>query len=166
MIELIFATNNRHKAQEIQASIGDRVKIISLEQANIHIDIPEPHDTLEMNASEKSHAIFDLTGKNCFSEDTGLEVDALYGAPGVKSARYAGDDKAFDRNIQKLLAELQNASDRKAKFRTVISLIINAKEYWFDGICEGIIEREPRGKWGLGMTLFLRLMGAPERLEK
>jgi len=124
-MKLIFATNNQHKVQEIQAAIGDRIEVISLSDAGISIDIPEPHDTLEANASEKSWTIQRLTGVNCFSEDTGLEVDALHGEPGVKSARYAGENKSFDDNIKKLLEKLGVQPNRKAKFRTVISLILN-----------------------------------------
>src|SRR5438552_11676875 len=107
-MKLIFATNNDHKVQEIQAAIGHALEVVSLKQAGINIDIPEPHDTLEANASEKSRVIHQLTGENCFSEDTGLEVAALNGEPGVKSARYAGEDKAFDKNIDKLLHKLSN----------------------------------------------------------
>nr|WP_315816418.1 non-canonical purine NTP pyrophosphatase [Paraflavitalea speifideiaquila] len=106
MLQLIFATNNAHKVQEIQAAIGKQIHVISLKEAGIDIDIPEPHDSLEANATEKSRTIQQLTGGNCFSEDTGLEVAALNGEPGVKSARYAGEDKAFDKNIEKLLNKL------------------------------------------------------------
>ena len=150
MTRFIFATNNQHKAEEIQSAIGDLIEVISLQQAGINIDIPEPHDTLEENASEKSHIIHQLTGMNCFSEDTGLEVEALNGEPGVKSARYAGEDKAFDKNTEKLLSELGNNKNRKAKFRTVISLISDEKEYLFEGICEGEISTERKGEKGFG----------------
>jgi len=149
-MKLIFATNNQHKVQEIQAAINDRFEVISLEAAGIHIDIPEPYDTLEANASEKSWTIHRLTGANCFSEDTGLEVEALSGEPGVKSARYAGENRAFEDNIKKLLEKLGNNSNRKAKFRTVISLILNEKEYLFEGVCEGVITIEKKGTEGFG----------------
>lgn len=149
-MKLIFATNNRHKVEEVQAAIGDRLEVISLKQAGIDIDIPEPHDTLEANASEKSRTIFRLTGESCFSEDTGLEVDALNGEPGVKSARYAGDDKAFDKNIEKLLGKLGNATNRRARFRTIISLIWQEQEWLFEGICEGTILPTRAGKGGFG----------------
>jgi XTP/dITP diphosphohydrolase len=149
-MKLIFATNNQHKVEEIQAAIGDILDVISLKQAGIDIDIPEPHDTLEENASEKSRTIHQLTGENCFSEDTGLEVESLNGEPGVKSARYAGDDKAFDKNIDKLLAKLGNATNRKARFRTVISLIWQGREWLFEGICEGVIGFERHGDGGFG----------------
>src|ERR1700722_16245057 len=132
MIKLIFATNNQHKVEEIQSAVGNIIEVVSLRQANIDIDIPEPHDTLEANATEKSKTIHHLTKMNCFSEDTGLEVDALNGEPGVKSARYAGEDKAFDKNIDKLLAMLGNNENRKARFRTVVSLILNEHEHLFE----------------------------------
>ena len=150
MLQLIFATNNAHKVEEIQAAIGDKIQVISLKQAGIDIDIPEPHDTLEANATEKSRTIQKLTGGNCFSEDTGLEVDALNGEPGVKSARYAGEDKAFDKNIDKLLTKLGNNNHRTARFRTVISLLWQDKEFLFEGICEGIIIQEKKGNQGFG----------------
>jgi XTP/dITP diphosphohydrolase len=149
-MKLIFATNNQHKVEEIQAAIGNQLEVISLKQAGIDIDIPEPHDTLEANASEKSRTIHQLTGQHCFSEDTGLEVEALNGEPGVKSARYAGEDKAFDKNVEKLLSKLGKLENRKARFRTVISLIWEGKEWLFEGICEGNITREPAGTGGFG----------------
>ncbi len=149
-IQLIFATNNRHKVEEIQLAIGDQLEVISLLQAGIDIDIPEPHDTLEANASEKSATIHRLTGKNCFSEDTGLEVAALNGEPGVKSARYAGEDRAFEKNVEKLLFNLTNSPDRKARFRTVISLILDGREHLFEGICNGRILTTPAGSKGFG----------------
>ena len=150
MLKLIFATNNQHKVEEIQAAIGNKMEVISLKQAGIHIDIPEPHDTLEANASEKSLTINRLTGENCFSEDTGLEVTVLYGEPGVKSARYAGEEKSFENNIKKLLKNLEKEEDRRARFRTVISLIWESKEYMFEGSCEGTIGVEPTGTMGFG----------------
>jgi XTP/dITP diphosphohydrolase len=149
-MKLIFATNNQHKVEEMQAAAGGAFELVSLKDAGIDIDIPEPHDTLEANASEKSWAINNGYNVNCFSEDTGLETDALLGEPGVKSARYAGEDKAFDKNIDKLLLKLSGYDNRKARFRTVISLIIDKKEYLFEGICEGTIEKFPKGNEGFG----------------
>jgi len=149
-MELIFATNNQHKVAEMQAAAGHAFTMISLKQAGIDIEIPEPHDTLEANATEKSRAIYQLTGKNCFSEDTGLEVDALNGEPGVKSARYAAGEKAFNNNIDKLLAKLEDSDNRSARFRTVISLIIAGKEYFFSGVCEGRIVQLAAGSGGFG----------------
>ncbi len=150
MTKLIFATNNQHKVEEIQSAIGGAVEVISLRQAGIDIDIPEPHDTLEANASEKSRTIYRLTGPVGVSEDTGLETEALNGEPGVLSARYAGEEKSFEKNIEKLLNKLSSHSNRKAKFRTVISLILDGKEHLFEGICEGEIISSPRGSKGFG----------------
>jgi XTP/dITP diphosphohydrolase len=149
-MKLIFATNNAHKLEEIQAAIGDALEVIGLEQAGIDIDIPEPHDTLQANATEKSQTIHRITGENCFSEDTGLEVEALNGEPGVLSARYAGEDKAFDKNIDKLLTKLGQETNRRARFRTVISLIWEGREWFFEGICEGAITYEKHGEGGFG----------------
>lgn len=150
METLIFATNNQHKVEEVQSILDSKWNVLSLKEAGITIDIPEPHHTLEDNATEKSSTIFQLTGKNCFSEDTGLEVEALNGAPGVHSARYAGENRSFADNIQKLLAALEGQSNRKARFRTVISLQWNGQEYRFEGICEGIIIAQEKGKDGFG----------------
>ncbi|HWR33376.1 MAG TPA: RdgB/HAM1 family non-canonical purine NTP pyrophosphatase, partial [Chitinophagaceae bacterium] len=111
---------------------------------------PEPHDSLEANASEKAKVIYELKGINCFSEDTGLEVHALGGEPGVKSARYAGEDRSFDANIEKLLSNLACKPNRSARFRAVISLLIDGKETIFEGICEGRITKEKRGNQGFG----------------
>jgi XTP/dITP diphosphohydrolase len=149
-IRLVFATNNAHKVEEIQSAIGNQLEVISLRQAGIDIDIPEPHDTLEANATEKSTTIHRLTGENCFSEDTGLEVTALNGEPGVKSARYAGEDRAFEKNVEKLLEKLNDNPDRSARFRTVISLIWEGKEFLFEGICKGHILKTPEGDQGFG----------------
>jgi XTP/dITP diphosphohydrolase len=150
MTELIFATNNRHKVEEMQFAIGKQVKIISLKDAGINKEIPEPHDTLEDNAREKSRVIHEMTGKNCFSEDTGLEVEALNGEPGVKSARYAGEEGSAENNISKLLYELNDKPIKKARFRTIISLILENKEYLFEGICNGSVVPEKRGSLGFG----------------
>ena len=149
-MELIFATNNRHKADEIRSVLSGELRIITLHEAGIDKDIPEPFDTLEANASAKSHTIYEMSGKDCFSEDTGLEVNCLNGEPGVKSARYAGDNRSFDANIDKLLANLVGKTDRSARFRTVISLLIGGKETLFEGTCEGRIIEEKRGSGGFG----------------
>jgi XTP/dITP diphosphohydrolase len=147
---LIFATNNQHKVEEMEAIVGDKLNIITLKMAGINIDIPEPHDTIEANASEKSRTIFKLTQQNCFGEDTGLEVKALNGEPGVKSARYAGEEKSFDANIDKLLKNLMGIEDRSAHFKTIISLILEGKEHLFEGITKGKILYERRGNNGFG----------------
>ena len=149
-MKLIFATNNQHKIDEIRLILVNKFDIITLQEAGIDIDIPEPYDTLEENASGKSGTIFQMTGTNCFSEDTGLEVTALNGEPGVKSARYAGDGRSFDKNIEKLLINLAGKPDRTARFRTVISLILEGKETLFDGVCEGKIIDERKGSNGFG----------------
>ena len=150
IIELVFATNNQNKVNEIRSILKEPFHIITLKDAGIDIDIPEPHDTLEANASEKSSTIHQLTNKNCFSEDTGLEVFSLSGEPGVKSARYAGDGRNFQANIDLLLENLKGQADRSAQFRTVVSLIWNNQEYLFTGICKGKIIEVQRGEEGFG----------------
>ena len=150
MDTIIFATNNQNKIVEVRAVLGKSFNIITLKEAGIDIDIPEPHDTLEANATEKSKTIFNITNKNCFSEDTGLEVEALHGEPGVKSARYAGDGRNFDDNIDKLLTNLKNADNKTARFKTVISLLLDGGEYFFEGICTGKIIGERKGNNGFG----------------
>lgn len=147
---LVFATNNQNKVNEIRAVLGSSFRIIALQEAGINIDIPEPHDTLEANATEKAKTIHALTGRDCFSEDTGLEVKALNGEPGVKSARYAGENRDFQSNIDKLLDKLSGLAERNARFRTVISLILHNKEYQFEGICEGKIIHACTGTGGFG----------------
>ena len=154
-MELIFATNNQHKANEITAIVPEYIKIITLQQAGIDINIPEPHETLEENAAEKGRTIFAYTGKNCFAEDTGLEVTALNGEPGVYSARYASEEESDNlstsgKNMAKLLKKLQPYNDRTAQFRTVIFLILDNKQYFFEGICIGSIGFEPKGDKGFG----------------
>jgi len=160
MEELIFASNNKGKIKELQSSIGSSLRIISLKEADIDINIPEPFNTIRENASEKSRVIAALTGKNCFSEDTGLEVDALNGAPGVHSARYAGDQRDAALNNQRLLNELSGENNRKARFRTVISLRLNQSEYLFEGVAEGSIETQPSGIEGFGYDPIFRPLGA------
>ncbi len=149
-MKLIFATNNQHKVDEIRSVVGNNLEIVTLQEAGIDIDIPEPYHTLEENASGKSRVIFEMTGTNCFSEDTGLEVAALNGEPGVKSARYSGNDRSFDANIEKLLINLAGKADRSARFRTVISLLIDGTETLFEGICYGQITEQRRGEQGFG----------------
>lgn len=150
MEKLIFATNNQNKVDEVRIVLGDIFDIVTLKDAGINIDIPEPHDTLEANAQEKSTTIYKLTNKNCFSEDTGLEVEILNGEPGVKSARYAGDNRSFEDNIDKLLEKLERENNRNAQFKTVISLILDGKELQFEGICTGSILKERQGTKGFG----------------
>lgn len=149
-MQLIFATNNDHKVKEIRNALGQAFHIISLKEAGIDKEIPEPHNTLEANANEKSRVIYEMTGKNCFSEDTGLEVEALNGAPGVRSARYAGEHASFTDNVEKLLLQMHGKENRSARFRTVISLIIDGEEKQFEGICNGTITKNAAGDHGFG----------------
>jgi XTP/dITP diphosphohydrolase len=150
MMKLIFATNNRHKIEEINSALSGKFSIITLEDAGIHIDIPEPHDTIRENAAEKARTIYQITGIDCFSEDTGLEVYTLNNEPGVYSARYAGEERSFQKNIDKLLSKLNGLANRDALFRTVICLIRDGKENFFEGICEGKIIEDQRGSGGFG----------------
>ncbi len=147
---IIFATNNQHKADEIRQVLKNLFEIKTLKDAGINIDIPEPYDSLEENAREKSTVIHSLTGANCFSEDTGLEVIALNGEPGVKSARYSGEETNFKKNIEKLLFNMKGIEQRDAQFRTVISLLLEGKEYQFEGICKGTITEVEKGENGFG----------------
>jgi len=149
-MKLIFATNNQHKVTEIRAVLPSSFEILSLKEGGIDIDIPEPHDTLEANAREKAVTIYHMTNTACFSEDTGLEVEALNGEPGVRSARYAGEDQSFQNNIDKLLLNLKGQENRKAQFRTVICLIMEGNIEFFEGVCEGQIISEQKGGEGFG----------------
>jgi XTP/dITP diphosphohydrolase len=147
---LIFATNNRNKVAEIQSLVGANFTIIPLKEAGIEIDIPEPHDQLEANADEKAVTIFNLTQQNCFSEDTGLEIVALDGAPGVKSARYAGENSNAQANIDLVLSKMADIENRTAQFRTVICLIWENQTYYFEGVCKGQILSNMQGENGFG----------------
>ena len=150
MHTLIFATNNRNKVAEIQSLVGPNFTIIPLKEAGIDIDIPEPHDQLEANALEKAMTIFNMTQQNCFSEDTGLEILALDGAPGVKSARYAGENSNPQANIDLVLSKMTGVENRTAQFRTVICLIWENQTYYFEGICKGQILNNMQGENGFG----------------
>lgn len=147
---LVFATNNKHKAAEIQQLVGDAYEIKTLADIGCHDDIEETGLTLEENASIKSNYVFNKYGLSCFADDTGLEVDALNGAPGVYSARYAGAQKKDDDNMDLLLSNLAQYSSKKAKFRTVVSCIINGTETMFEGILEGAIVSQRAGTNGFG----------------
>lgn len=149
-MKLIFASNNQHKADEIRAVLKPEISILTLKEAGIEIDIPEPHDTLEENAREKACTIYRMSKMDCFSEDTGLEVLALNGEPGVHSARYAGESRSFEANIEKLLRNLDGIDDRRAVFRSVICLVLRDREYLFEGICKGTIITERKGHKGFG----------------
>lgn len=150
MNTIIFATNNENKVSEVRSILNEKFRIISLKEAGIDIDIPEPYHSLEENAKEKAKVIYELSKQNCFSEDTGLEVESLNGEPGVKSARYAGENRSFENNIDKLLSKLAFVENRKARFRTIICLICQEKEEFFEGICKGTIIAEKRGNSGFG----------------
>lgn len=150
MKEYVIATNNKHKVEEIQHVLGDKVNIITLRDLGCKDEIPEDQDTLEGNARQKARYIWDKFQKNCFADDTGLEVEALGGRPGVYSARYAGERCSFDDNIDLLLEEMGGKTNRNARFRTVICLIEEGKEFFFEGKCEGTITTERYGKKGFG----------------
>jgi XTP/dITP diphosphohydrolase len=150
MHTLIFATHNEHKADEVRSVLEGQFHISTLSEEGIMEEIPEPHDSLEENAREKSSVIWQRTGKDCFSEDTGLEVEVLNGAPGVRSARYAGTHGDAVANMNKLLEAMEGQENRNARFRTVISLMMNGKEHRFEGICPGRITLQPTGHAGFG----------------
>ena len=149
-MKLVFATNNRHKLDEVRKIISGYTEIISLSDIDCHEDIPETADTLEGNALQKARYIKEHFGYDCFADDTGLEVEALDNAPGVYSARYAGPGHDSEANMNKLLHEMENKENRKARFRTVIALILNGKEYLFEGVVNGTIINEKRGGSGFG----------------
>lgn len=149
--KLVFATNNAHKLDEIRAILGDKVEVLSLKDINCDADIPETADTLEGNAALKAEYIYKNYGLDCFADDTGLEVEALGGAPGVYSARYAGGDgHDSEANMRKLLKELDGKQNRKAQFRTAICLIEQGEEHLFEGIVKGSIIEQKRGASGFG----------------
>lgn len=149
-MKLYFATNNIHKLKEVQEVVGDSFQIESMRSLGINEDIPEDQQTLEGNALQKAQFLYDRTGESCFADDTGLEVDALNGAPGVYSARYAGEAKNSLDNMALLLKNMSGIQNRKARFRTVIALILDGKEYLFEGVVNGTIAEEPRGTAGFG----------------
>lgn len=150
MKKLVFATNNAHKLEEVRAVVGNKFEILSLKEIGCLEDIDEPGETLQENALIKARYVKEKYGYDCFGDDTGLEVEALDGAPGVYSARYAGGDHDSVANMQKLLKELNGAINRKAHFRTVIALIMDGKEYLFEGKINGAIIEEQRGTTGFG----------------
>ncbi len=149
-MKLVFATNNLHKLDEVRKITAGRAEIASLRDINCHDDIPETGSTLEENALQKARYIKDKFGCDCFADDTGLEVEALGGAPGVYSARYAGEAHDSEANMQKLLSEMEGKENRRARFRTVIALVLDGKEYMFEGIVNGIITEDKRGTNGFG----------------
>lgn len=149
-MKIIFATNNAHKLSEVQAVLGDRFELVTPRMCSIEEEIPETADTLEGNAAQKAHYLYDRTGLDCFADDTGLEVEALDGAPGVHSARYATDGHDFAANNRLLLKNLEGKENRRARFRTVICLIEGGVEHRFEGIVEGRIIDHEAGSEGFG----------------
>lgn len=149
-MDLVIASNNKHKISEIKDVIDNSINLISLAETGIREDIPENENTIEGNALAKAKYVHERTGSNVFADDTGLEVEALNGAPGVHSARYAGPGRNSDDNIERLLDELKDKENRKARFRTVVALIYNNREYFFEGTIGGRIITSKRGKAGFG----------------
>ncbi|WP_372935068.1 non-canonical purine NTP diphosphatase [Mariniphaga sediminis] len=158
-MELVFATNNKHKLEELQAILGDHFKLLSLDDIGCLEEIPEEQPTLEGNASQKALHVYQKYGYSCFADDTGLEIEALNGEPGVFSARYAGEDKNPEANMAKVLHKLTKIKNRKARFRTVISLIINGDEKQFEGIVDGEILEKKQGRAGFGYDPIFKPVG-------
>ena len=156
---LVFATNNLNKLKEVQAFVPDHITLLSLEEIGCTEDVPETQTTIEGNATQKAAYIKNKYGYDCFADDTGLEVDALHGAPGVYSARYAGEQRNSEDNIQKLLKELQAHSNRNAQFKTVIALELNGQQHTFTGICPGEITTEKSGDQGFGYDPIFKADG-------
>lgn len=161
-MKLVFATNNAHKLEEIREMLGKEHEIVSLKEIGCHEDIPEEQDTLEGNALQKATYIHEKYGYDCFADDTGLEIETLNNAPGVYSARYAGTAHDSEANMRKVLLEMQTASNRKARFRTVIALILDGREYLFEGIVRGEMLREKHGHEGFGYDPIFRPEGFTE----
>lgn len=156
--KLVFATNNAHKLSEVKNVEGLNFEILSLKDIGFEGEIPEDYDTLKENALQKARFIHEQLGVNCFADDTGLEIDALEGRPGVMSARYAGPECNPEENMKKVLQELKGRIIRKARFRTVIALILDGEEHFFQGVMEGEILSEKRGDSGFGYDpIFLPL---------
>ena len=149
-MKLVFATNNSNKLFEIRSLVPDGIEILSLKQINCNEELPETNPTLKENALQKARYVFDNYGFNCFADDTGLEIDALGGAPGVYSARYAGEDCSAEDNMNKVLEKLEGEENRNGKFRTVIALIIDGKETLFEGECKGSMTKNKSGIEGFG----------------
>lgn len=158
-MQLVFASNNKNKIIEIQNLLPESIKILSLEDIGCHEDIPETADTIEGNAILKADYVTKNYGYDCFADDTGLEVNALHGEPGVYSARYAGEQRSAEDNMTKLLTELQYKSDRSAQFKTVIALNLEGKQYLFTGIAQGEIIFEQKGNQGFGYDPIFKPVG-------
>jgi XTP/dITP diphosphohydrolase len=158
-MKLVFATNNQNKLRELQQLLGKKIELLSLADINCEEEIPEEYDTLEDNAKQKAEYIYKKYNVNCFADDTGLEISALNGEPGVYSARYAGESKDAKANMKKVLQKLEGVTNRSARFRTVISLYLNDKEYQFEGIVNGDILEYERGKDGFGYDPIFEPLG-------
>jgi len=158
-MKLVFATNNAHKLEEARQILAPDVDIIGLQEAGFTEDVEETGLTLEENALLKAQTVYNAIGLSCFADDTGLEVEALDGRPGVYSARYAGPGHDFSANVDKLLSELNNKTNRKARFRTSVCLILDGKEFFFDGIVNGEIQHERSGNGGFGYDPVFRPEG-------
>lgn len=150
MRKIVFATNNAHKLGEVSAILNSTINLVSLKEIGCFDDIPETQDTIEGNAIQKARYVWDKYGMDCIADDTGLEVEALNGAPGVYSARYAGEECIAENNIEKLLKELEGVENRKARFKTVAALILDGQVHLFEGIINGHILKEKRGTDGFG----------------
>lgn len=158
-MKLVFATNNKHKLEEVKDLLPKAIAVLTLNEINCNEEIEETATTLEGNAKIKSDHVKIHYGFDCFADDTGLEVEALNGEPGVYSARYAGEEATFEDNVQKLLAEMEGVQNRKARFRTVISLYLDGKQLFFEGICDGFIEVSVSGTKGFGYDPIFRPLG-------
>jgi len=163
--KIVFATGNPNKLKEINSAING-FKIVGLKDLGITEEIPETGDTLMKNALQKAKYVYNKTGLDCFSDDTGLEIEALNYRPGVYSAMYAGPDCSAENNIRKVLQELEESTNRKAQFKTVIALILNGKEYFFEGLVNGVILNERSGKGGFGYDPIFRPIGHEESFAK
>jgi len=158
-MKICFATNNPKKIEEVKSALGDRFQIVSLKEIGCPEELPETGDTLDQNAFQKARFVHDKYGVDCFADDTGLEVESLNGDPGVYSGRYAGEPRSDRRNIEKLLENLENQENRRARFRTVIALIIGDKEFSFEGIVNGEILKEETGDGGFGYDPIFKASG-------
>ncbi|MDR2407775.1 MAG: non-canonical purine NTP diphosphatase [Bacteroidales bacterium] len=158
-MELVFASNNKHKLDEVKSVIGTMCTILSLSDIGCYDDIPEDKPDLQGNALQKAHYIYRKYHRNCFSDDTGMEIEALDGRPGVYSARYAGNQCSFEDNMNKVLHEMQHHTNRNACFRTVVALIMKGKEYLFEGRVDGVILFEKHGQQGFGYDPIFQPLG-------
>lgn len=161
-MKLVFATNNPNKLKEVQEMLSDHIELVSLKDIGCFEDIPETASTLEGNAKIKADHITNKYGYDCFADDTGLEVDSLNGEPGVYSARYGGEEKNAEKNMDKLLINLKGKSDREAQFRTIVTLNLNGKSYDFEGVCKGEIIKERSGSGGFGYDPIFKPNGYDE----